>query len=291
MTHHVAIVFDSSGTLMHTYRVAKDMESGGTLYDTVALHLVRESQALVAIDMPPDALPNYPPDQVLPRFLAENKIDINIGCASDDITTDDVRNMLKRNSGGARVSDLLDLVSAVREKCKDVFYIGTGFVIDVPTGAIHYVVCSGGKLFNGAEATIAKLADCADLYIASGDSMRNLSVLADRLKIPHDHVVPVATPHIKERLITDLQKTHDTVVMVGDEINDLRAIRAADVGVLTMQQCSDKLQKLCDSADILIPDISSLPEVIRELGLSESLTECLTLTSRASATSPRQKAS
>ena len=79
------------------------------------------------------------------------------------------------------------------------------------------------------------------------------------------------------------------VVMVGDEINDLRAIRAADVGVLTMQQCSAKLQKLCDSADILIPDISSLPDVIREIALSKPLTECLT--SRASATSPHQKAS
>ncbi|KAF5418637.1 MAG: Soluble P-type ATPase-like phosphatase [Candidatus Methanogaster sp.] len=289
MTHRIAIVFDSSGTLVNTYRVAKDMESGGVLCDTVALHLVRESQALVAIDIPPDALSNYPPDQVLPRFLSENKIDINIGCASEDITTDDVRNMLKRNLGGARVSDLLEVVSAVREKCKDVFYIGTGFVIDVPTGTIHYVVCSGGKLFDDTEATITKLADCADLYIASGDSMRNLSVLADLLKIPHDHVVPVATPHIKERLITDLKKTYDTVVMVGDEINDLRAIRAADVGVLTMQQCSDKLQKLCDSADILIPDISSLPDVIREITLSESLAGCLT--SRASATSPHQKAS
>jgi len=264
MTHRVAIVFDSSGTLVNTYRVAKDMERGGMLCDTVALHLVRESQALVAIDIPPDMLPNYPPDQVLPLFLNENKIDINIGCASDDITTDDVRNMLKHNLGGARVSDLLEVVSAVRVKCKDVFYIGTGFVIDVPTGAIHYVVCSGGKLFDDAEATIAQLADCADLYIASGDSMRNLSVLADLLKIPHDHVVPVATPHIKERLILDLKKTYDTVVMVGDEINDLRAIRAADVGVLTMQQCSEKLQKLCDSADILIPDISSLPDVIRD---------------------------
>ncbi|MEA3281199.1 MAG: HAD family hydrolase [Euryarchaeota archaeon] len=289
MTHTVAIVFDSSGTLMHTYRVAKDMESGGTLYDAVTLHLVSESQALVAIDVPPDALSNYPPDQVLSRFLSENKIDINIGCASDDITTDDVRNMLKHGSGGAHVSDLLDVVAAVREKCKDVFYIGTGFVIDVPTGAIHYVVCSGGKLFDGAEATITELADCTDMYIASGDSMRNLSVLAGRLKIPQDHVVPVATPLIKERLIMDLRKTYDTVIMVGDEINDLRAIRAADVGVLTMQQCSDKLQKLCDSADILIPGISSLPDSIRELKLSKHLTECLT--SRASATSPRQKAS
>ncbi|MEA1894004.1 MAG: HAD family hydrolase [Euryarchaeota archaeon] len=289
MTHKVAIVFDSSGTLMHTYRVAKDMERGGTLYDAVTLHLVSESQALVAIDISPDMLPNYPPAQVLPRFLSENKIDINIGCASDDITTADVRNMLKRNLGDANasVSDLLDVVAAVRAKCKDVFYIGTGFVIDVLTGAIHYVVCSGGKLFDGAEATITKLADCADPYIASGDSMRNLAILADRLKIPQDHVVPVATPLIKERLILDLKKTYDTVIMVGDEINDLRAIRAADVGVLTMQQCSDKLQKLCDSADILIPDISSLPDVIREMGLSKSLTDCLT--SRASATSPRQK--
>lgn len=265
MTPRIAIVFDSSGTLMHTYRVAKDIRRGELLCNSITLHLVRRYQALIAIDINPDELLSCQPDQILQHFLAENKIDINIGCASDDITTDDVRNMLNRNLGSAHISDLLDVVSAVREKCKDIFYIGTGFVIDVPTGEIHYVVCSGGRVFDGAESAIAQLNGCADLYIASGDSMRNLSLLAERLKIPEEHVVPVATPLIKERLVMDLRKTYDCVVMVGDEINDLRAIRVADVGVLTKQQCPDKLQKLCDSADIIIPDISSLPGVIRGL--------------------------
>lgn len=264
MTHRVAIVFDSSGTLMHTYRVAKDIRTGEMLYDTVTLHLVRRSQALVAIDTPPDVVFNHPPDQTLQQFLAENNININIGCASDDITTDDVRNMLDCGSGDAHVSDLCDVLSAVRKKCKNVLYIGTGFVIDVPTGAIEYVVCSGGKLFDDVESTIAQLKGCADIYIASGDSMRNLSVLAEHLNIPRENVFPVATPIIKERLVKDLKENYDCVVMVGDEINDLRAIRAADVGVLTMQQCSDKLKKLCDAADIIIPDISELPHAIRK---------------------------
>ena len=233
MTHSLAIVFDSSGTLMHTYRVAKDIQTGEMLHNTVTLHLVHKSQALVAIDTPPDVLFNHPPDQTLQQFLAENNININIGCASDDITTDDVRNMLDGRSGGAHVSDLCDVLSAVRKKCKNVLYIGTGFVIDVPTGAIQYVVCSGGKLFDDVESVVTQLKGCADIYIASGDSMRNLSVLAGYLNISQEHVFPVATPIIKERLVKNLKEYYDCVVMVGDEINDLRIFLAEEGSDLT----------------------------------------------------------
>ncbi len=264
MTHSLAIVFDSSGTLMHTYRVAKDVRTDEILHNVVSLHLIRRSQALVAIDAPPDLLFDSPQDMGMQQFIKGNDVEINIGCASDEITTDDVRSVLNHDSGGVRVSDLVEVVTAVRKKCKDVRYIGTGFVIDVPTGEVQYVVCSGGMLFDGAKSVIAELMDCAEIYIASGDSMRNLSGLARHLGIMPANVVPVATPAVKHRLVDDLKKVHDYVVMVGDEINDLRAIRAADLGVLTLQQCPDKMQKLCDSADILIPDISKLPDVIRE---------------------------
>lgn len=265
MTHRLAIVFDSSGTLMQMYRVAKDIRTGEMLRGIASLHLVHSSQALVAIDMHPDALLGYQPDQILQHFLVENNIDINIGCTSDDITNDDVRHVISNHdSDGAHVSDLMDVASAVREKCRNVFYTGIGFVIDVPTGTIPYVICTAGKLFDGVEAAIAQLMGCADLYIASGDSMRNLSVLAGHLNIPQDNVVPVATPNIKERLVRDLKNTYNCVVMVGDEINDLRAIRAADLGVLTLQQSRDKFQKLCESADIIIHDISELSHIIQK---------------------------
>ena len=268
MTYHRAIVFDSSGTLMRMYRVAKNIGTGEELRDVASLRLVSESQALVAIDLSPGKLLGCPPDLSVQHFLVEHDIDINIGCASESITTDDVRRvMLDAGPGYVHVSDLQEVVLAVRKGCVNAFYSGTGFIIDVPMGTIPYVICTAGKLFSGVEDVVARLTGCADLYIASGDSMRNLSTLARHLGIPLENVVPVATPAVKERLIMDLKNTYEHVVMVGDEINDLRAIRAADVGVLTMQQRRDKSWKLRESADRIIDSISELPQVINELKL------------------------
>ena len=253
---------------MRMYRVAKNTGTGEELHSIASIRLVNESQALVAIDLSPGKLINCPPDQSIHHFLAEHDIDINIGCASESITTDDVRRvMLDTDPGNVHVSDLQEVVLAVRKRCKNAFYSGTGFIIDVPTGTIPYVICTAGKLFSGAEDTASRLTECADLYIASGDSMRNLSTLARHLGIPQENVVPVATPAVKERLILNLKNTHEHVVMVGDEINDLRALRAADVGVLTMQQQHDKPRKLRESADRIIDNISELPQVIKELKL------------------------
>lgn len=268
MTYHRAIVFDSSGTLMRMYRVAKDTGTGEVLHNIASLRLVNASQALVAIDISPGKLLDCPPDQRIQHFLAEHDIDINIGCASESITTDDVRRVMRdTDPGDVHVSDLKEVVLAVQKRCKNAFYSGTGFIIDVPTGTIPYVICTAGKLFSGAEDAAAQLTECADLYIASGDSMRNLSTLARHLGIPQENIVPVATPAVKERLIMDLKNTHEHVVMVGDELNDLRAIRAADFGVLTMQQRRDKSWKLRESADKIIDTISELPQVIKELKL------------------------
>ncbi len=268
MTYHRAIVFDSSGTLMRMYRVAKDARTGEVLHNIASLRLVNESQALVAIDISPGKLLGCPPDQSLQHFLTRNNIDINIGCASENITTDDVRHVIRdTDPGDVHVSDLKEVVLAVQKRCKNAFYSGTGFIVDFPTGTIPYVICTAGKLFSGAEAVVSQLTACADLYIASGDRMRNLSKLARHLGIPPENVVPIATPAVKERLIMNLKNTHEHVVMVGDEINDLRAIRAADVGVLTMQQRRDKSRKLRESADKIIDNISELPQVIKELKL------------------------
>ena len=44
--------------------------------------------------------------------------------------------------------------------------------------------------------------------------------------------------------------------MVGDGLNDILALRAADVGVMTIQQGDVRPNKLKDAADIVIKDIS-----------------------------------
>jgi Cu+-exporting ATPase len=76
-------------------------------------------------------------------------------------------------------------------------------------------------------------------------------------------VFAVATTHDKERIVNGLKNDHDIVFMVGDGMNDILALRAADVGILTSQQGDERPQVLMDSADIIIGNIIDVVDIIK----------------------------
>jgi len=77
-------------------------------------------------------------------------------------------------------------------------------------------------------------------FIASGDRVTKLERMADHLGIPRDRVYGVATPTVKAQIVSDLRQEYDRVLMVGDGINDLCAMRNADIAILTVQQPGDR---------------------------------------------------
>jgi Cu+-exporting ATPase len=74
----------------------------------------------------------------------------------------------------------------------------------------------------------------------------------------------VADPRQKQEIVVSLKERYRKVIMVGDGLNDLYALRAADTGVLTVQQDSHPAKCLFDAADMIIKDILQLPEILRE---------------------------
>jgi Cu+-exporting ATPase len=54
--------------------------------------------------------------------------------------------------------------------------------------------------------------------------------------------------------------------MVGDGLNDLYALMAADLGVLTVQQDTHPALILRQAADKIILDIQELPNIVMALG-------------------------
>jgi Cu+-exporting ATPase len=101
----------------------------------------------------------------------------------------------------------------------------------------------------------------ADVYVASGDSMRSLAYLKE-LGIDLSRVYPVSSPRRKKEIIVDLKNQYRQVVMVGDGLNDLYALRAADLGILTVQQDTRPTSKLLLAADKIITDIKELPKIL-----------------------------
>jgi Cu+-exporting ATPase len=102
-----------------------------------------------------------------------------------------------------------------------------------------------------------------DIYVASGDSMRSLACLS-KLGISLERITAVASPRQKRDLVVSLKGCYGKVVMVGDGMNDLQALNAADLGVLTVQQDSRPPQKLLMAADTVVRDIRQLPESVRD---------------------------
>ncbi|MCX9025067.1 MAG: HAD family hydrolase [Candidatus Methanoperedens sp.] len=67
--------------------------------------------------------------------------------------------------------------------------------------------------------------------------------------------IHLSTPRKKEEIVKRLKKQYDKVIMVGDGINDRLAMRAADLGVLSIQQTGKCPKLLCEEADVVIRDI------------------------------------
>jgi len=89
--------------------------------------------------------------------------------------------------------------------------------------------------------------------------------MADYLGIPRNHVFGNATPTIKAQIVADLQGEYDRVVMVGDGINDICAMKKADVAVLTEEQSGEKHPELYQAADHVVQNVRDVVAIVKRI--------------------------
>ncbi|MGZ4862332.1 MAG: HAD-IC family P-type ATPase [Halobacteriota archaeon] len=263
-----AVIFDCAGTLLKKYRVAKDIDQGTFLHQIVSLSFVgtREDYVLAVfqLDIPKD-LEDVPTDLSIADFLSNYNVDLVVVCANVPVAKTQVLSAVARDER-SRVKDLVDVVSEVSKSCSASYFTGTAAIVDIEQGEIPYVLATCGELFESALPVVNELKRTGgDIYIASGDAKNTLYALADRIDIPHENVRDIATPSAKEQLVHQLKKEYRYVVMVGDGINDIPALKAADLGVLTVQQKEERPTTLFEAADLVIKDLMLLPRILKNI--------------------------
>jgi soluble P-type ATPase len=268
----VAVVFDSAGTLLHTYRVAKEIQNGTLLpgIETTMLTFSSPERVLVVMHLHSREVIESRPEQLLSRYLIERNIGFGISCTRKILTSDDVGDVLY-NDSTATVGDLQDCIRDVWNTCsrEAVLTLNSGVIVNMGLRGIEFTITTGGRPFPGAKEAITSLHRMGvPTFIASGDRVTKLERIADYLGIPRDRVYGVATPSVKAQIITDLRCEYDTVVMVGDSINDLCAMKAADVAILTEEQIGGKPDEMYHSARFVIQNVSEVVDIVKELNIS-----------------------
>ncbi len=262
-----AVVFDSAGTLLRMHRVAKNVKTGEFLDEVVSTELVGKKPycALMVMQVDSSNLVSCPPNMLISDFIRKHGIDIDVACSRSKVDKAEAMKAIT-NDKLAQMKDLQDVMTAVKKRCKNIYYMGVGLIIDVDTDSIPYVICTGGKVYSNSFKVIQTLTDKGiGVYIASGDSMRNLSVLAKNVCVPLNCVFEISTPERKEGIVKNLKKEYDRVIMVGDGINDILAMRAADMGVLSIQQTGKCPPLLCEEADVVIKDIGEIIGIVETM--------------------------
>jgi soluble P-type ATPase len=265
----VAVVFDSAGTLMNTYRVAKDICNKRLLpgIETTTLTFSSPDRALIVLPVHSKDLMATAGDTLLSGYLAEKNVGFGISCTRKIITAEDIGDVLYADRR-ARVGDLQECIRNVWSVCKQEYMVtlNSGAIINMAQKCIEFTITAGGWPFEGAKETITALHRMAvPTFIASGDRVTKLEKMADHFGIPHDRVYGVATPTVKAQIISDLRQEYDRVVMVGDGINDLAAMRNADVAILTLQQPGDRPEELYKAADHVVKNVSEVAAIVQEL--------------------------
>lgn len=247
---------------MRMYRVAKDMVRGIMLEKVITWELImeKEGRALVVPQIDPMTVISLSPDDHIASIIKGRERFVEISCSSSPMSKEDALSILYGSK--VKVRELHEVYQAVKARCPDK-YLTTGMIVDEDLREITHVLSTGGTPFPGLRDVLQSLELLgADVYVASGDSMISLVNLKD-LGFDLSRIYPISSPRRKQEIVVALKRRYRRVIMVGDGLNDLYALLAADLGVLTVQQDTRPALKLREAADKIIMDIQELPEIVR----------------------------
>jgi len=265
----VAVVFDSAGTLLNTYRVAKDICNKKLLpgVETTTLTFSSQDRVLIVLPVHSKDLMATPGDRLLSDYLIEHDIGFGVSCTRKITTAEDIGDVLYADSR-VKVQDLQECIRNVWTVCRQesVVTLNSGAIINMAKKGIEFTITAGGWPFDGAREAITALHRMGvPAFIASGDRVTKLEKMADHLGIPRDRVNGVATPTVKAQIVSDLREEYDKVIMVGDGINDLCAMRNADIAILTVQQPGDRPEELYKEADYVVQNVGEVVTLVEDL--------------------------
>jgi hypothetical protein len=135
----VAVVFDSAGTLLNTYRVAKDICNKKLLpgIETTTLTYSSPDRVLIVLPVHSKDLMATAPDMLLSEYLVKKEIAFGVSCTRKITTAEEIGEFLYADKK-CRVVDLQECIRNVWGVCREeaMLTLNSGAIINMELGGI-----------------------------------------------------------------------------------------------------------------------------------------------------------
>ncbi|NMC61126.1 MAG: HAD family hydrolase [Candidatus Methanofastidiosa archaeon] len=261
----IAIVFDKSGTLIDTKRVSKDLEKNEFYFYKSCIELIQTNPNLFLATMSADPRNTFLHEDPH-KSLGQSIIDLEIGYEVVFKGPKAIIDKKKILSWTKKVTieDVNETIRKLKKEYDVCTLLGCGFVGDSEREKITHIVSSSGKIKGGVFELFDFLSsEQMDIYLATGDNPCSVYPLAKRLGIPDNFVFPQVDPEGKRKLISDLKKTYEQVIMVGDDINDKGAFEEADLSFLILETEAKRKNELKRIVNYTITDPLEIRDILK----------------------------
>ncbi len=258
-----AIVFDNAGTIIKRVTVLKEVSTGNLLYESNTIDLVNKNDdSLMLVFQTPTKQLIQQKGKII-DYLIKNENSFEISYSKKNYTKKDVIQALKNDS--TQISDIKDSAIELIKKYDIDICSGSALLINIKEKKIIYAYTAGGLFFEDTMKVFKKLHQLNyNTYIASGDNKQSLLKIASILNIPEKNVFDTCNIDCKRNVVYKLQNKYEQVIMVGNNTNDYRALKQANIGILTIEQGEDLPDYLKKGSDFIIEKFNQILKIVED---------------------------
>lgn len=243
----IAIVFDKSGTILKPCRVAFDIKRRELLYHVSTLKLVKDINGyLLNIEGNVEKIKS-----------GKQKPFFKLSCTFSKILPRIEEDIIFKK-------EILEALEKVEKEanrhCNS--EIGTCIALILNNhGEPVYAIGLGGRIYEDFKNILNEIRSKSDIFIATGNCKRATLKFVKKIKINKQFVIYNASPKEKMEFVKMLKSFYAYVIMVGNDINDLMAMKEADISIFINRENED----FNYDVDYTIKSLNDLPKIISDL--------------------------